>query len=195
MRLVIFLWAVSCWAQETGLLAVKRVYVERLEGGAQADQLRDMIIASLHRAGVFAITEDSEKADAVLRGSADDMVFTDVFDTNEGITARASAGMGTRGTGTTRQGGARSAVSIGDRDSARIQERKHEAAASVRLVNREGDVMWSTTQESLGAKFRSSSADVAERITRQLVADIDKLRKAGLTGTSGKTADANALAR
>ena len=29
-------------------------------------------------------------------------------------------------------------------------------------VNKDGDVIWSTTQESLGAKFRGASADVGE---------------------------------
>ena len=38
--------------------------------------------------------------------------------------------------------------------------------AAVRLVNKEGDVIWATTQESLGAKFRGASMDVADKITR-----------------------------
>jgi hypothetical protein len=59
----------------------------------------------------------------------------------------------------------------------RIQERKHEASASVRLVNRDGDVIWSTTQESQGAKFRSASADVAEKIARQLSQDLERARR------------------
>jgi len=45
-----------------------------------------------------------------------------------------------------------------------------------RLVNREGDVIWSTTQESLGAKFRGASADVADKITKQLVEDFRRAR-------------------
>jgi hypothetical protein len=43
-------------------------------------------------------------------------------------------------------------------------------------VNRDGDVIWSTIQESQGAKFRSAAADVAERIGRQLAADYAKAR-------------------
>jgi len=38
-------------------------------------------------------------------------------------------------------------------------------------------VIWSTTQESNGAKFRGASADVADRITRQLAAELERLRK------------------
>jgi hypothetical protein len=37
--------------------------------------------------------------------------------------------------------------------------------------------MWSTTQESTGAKFRGASADVADRITRQLIAEFDRIKK------------------
>ena len=66
---------------------------------------------------------------------------------------------------------------MGDRESTAVRERKHEALATVRLVNKDGDVIWSTTQESTGAKFRGASADVADRITRQLLADIQRLRK------------------
>ena len=56
-------------------------------------------------------------------------------------------------------------VGVGDKDSTEIKERKHEALATVRLVNKDGDVIWSTTQESNGAKFRGASADVADKIT------------------------------
>ena len=53
----------------------------------------------------------------------------------------------------------------------------HLPIATVRLVNKDGDVMWSTTQESNGAKFRGASADVAERITRQLVNDVERVKR------------------
>ena len=66
---------------------------------------------------------------------------------------------------------------VGETESTNIKERKHEAMATVRLVNKDGDVMWSTTQESNGAKFRGASADVAEKITRQLTADLEWLRQ------------------
>jgi hypothetical protein len=49
--------------------------------------------------------------------------------------------------------------------------------AAVRLVNKDGDVIWSTTQESLGGKFRGSSADVADRITKKLLEDYDRAKK------------------
>jgi hypothetical protein len=38
-------------------------------------------------------------------------------------------------------------------------------------------VIWSTTQESNGAKFRGASADVADKITRQLTTDVERVRQ------------------
>jgi hypothetical protein len=56
-------------------------------------------------------------------------------------------------------------------------ERRHEASASVRLVNKDGDVIWSTTEESMGGKFRGASAEVAEKITGHLTDDYTRARK------------------
>ena len=37
-------------------------------------------------------------------------------------------------------------------------------------------MIWATTQESLGAKFRGASADVAEKITAKLREDFEKAK-------------------
>jgi hypothetical protein len=78
---------------------------------------------------------------------------------------------------TRNRNGASAGLSVGESDSVHRAERKHEATASVRLVNKDGDVIWSTTQESLGGKFRGASADVADRITKQLQGDFERARK------------------
>jgi len=157
------------------LLRVKRVHVEKLGGGETAGHIRDMIISSLQRSGLFAVTENPDRADAVLRGSAEDLVFTDTFQSSEGINARTGVSTTEPGRSGSKSGSRRYAgVSIGDHESSRIVERKHEASASVRIVNKDGDVIWSTTQESLGAKFRGASADVADKIIRQLGEDYRK---------------------
>lgn len=155
------------------LLTVKRIFVDRLNGGETAAQLRDMIINALQKTGLFVITEREDRADAVLRGSGEDLVYTDTYLSSEGMHARTRIG-----TGSYSRSRAQPNVSLsaGEQESIRIAERKHEAVASVRLVSKDGDVIWATTQESKGAKFRGASADVAEKITRQLLADIEKLR-------------------
>ncbi len=159
------------------LLAVRRVHVERLSGGETAAQMRDMIISSLQRAKLFVLTENPERADAVLRGSAEDLVFTDSYQSSDRIEARATAGNPLSSSSSSSSRRSYASVGVGDSESASIKERKHEAVAAVRLVSKDGDIIWSTTQESLGAKFKGSSADVADRITRQLVADYERARK------------------
>jgi hypothetical protein len=178
--------------QLTQLLTIRRVYVERLNGGETAAQMRDMIIGSLERSRLFVITENQDRADAILRGSAEDLIFTETFSASEGVNAHASEsvsdtgyGVGntvtsngriaTRSLGSVRQG-VSGALGGGEHDSLRTQERKHEATASVRLVTKDGDVIWSTTQESLGGRFRGASADVAEKVTRQLLNDYERAK-------------------
>jgi len=162
------------------LLVVRRVYVDRLNGGETAAQFRDMIIGSLERSRLFAITENQERADAVLRGSAEDLVFTDSFTSNEGLNVHAGAGANNGASSNSKNRRSVNAnAGAGETDSVHMSERKHEATASVRLVNKDGDVIWSTTQESMGAKFRGASADVAEKITRQLIGDFERAKKAG----------------
>ena len=169
--------AVGCLAADPPLLTVKRVHVEKLSGGAPADSIRDMIINALQASKLFAITEIPDKADAVLRGSADDTVFTDTFQTAEGVNARASLGAGTNSTRTTAGKRGAASIGVGLDESEKITERKHEAMAAVRLVSADGDVIWATTQESLGAKFKGASADVAEKVVKQLIADIERARR------------------
>ena len=165
-------------AMAAQLRAVRRVHVEKMGGGETAQHIRDMVIASLQRSGLFQLTENPERADAILRGSAEDLVFTDTFQSSERLNARVSAGLpGSGNTGSSRVSNRQTlSASVGESESTRIAERKHEAAAAVRLVNREGDVIWSTTQESLGAKFRGASADVADKITRQLIEDFRRAK-------------------
>jgi hypothetical protein len=143
-----------------------------------------MIISSLHRTGRFIVTENPDRADAHLRGSAEDLVFTDVFQSSEGVNGRASLSVNTGGYNSRDRRALSTSAGVGDNESVRIQERKHEAAAAVRLVNKDGDVLWSATKESLGAKFRGASADVAQRITDQLIEDLDKARKAATPKTT-----------
>lgn len=159
------------------LLEIRRVYVDRLTGGETAAQIRDMIIASLQRAKLFILTENEAAADAFLRGSAEDLIFTDTYSSSESISARVSASTGANPDRSASDRRSRYAgLSVGEQESTRIAERKHEAVASVRLVSRDGDVLWSTTQESLGAKFRGAGADVADKITRQLLRDLEAAR-------------------
>ena len=158
------------------LLTVRRVFVDRLTGGETAAQMRDILIAALDQSKLFVITENQDRADCVMRGAAEDLVFTDVHSSSDSINVRANMGTGRSSRSAT---GAYGGVGAGESESDRSAERRHEAVASVRLVNKDGDVIWSTTQESLGAKFRGASADAAEKIATKLKEDFERARKLG----------------
>jgi hypothetical protein len=156
------------------LLAVRRVYVDRLNGGETAGQMRDMIINSLQNSRLFVLTENPERADATLRGSAEDLVFSEQHSSSEGINAHFNAGTGR--TGGKSGAGPYGGLSVGENESMRSVERRHEATASVRLVDKDGDVIWSTTEESMGGKYRGASAEVADKITSKLAGDYNKAK-------------------
>lgn len=154
------------------LPSIKRVYVDRLVGNESADQIRELIVASLHKSKLFVVTEDAERADAILKGAADEQIFIDQFQSSDGANMRTLIGAGTRSTGITGLAARSLSMTAGDNEVVNIRERKHEALATVRLVSRAGDVIWSTTQESQGGKLRGAAADVVEKVTRRLVEDM-----------------------
>jgi predicted Zn-dependent protease len=168
------------------LATVKRVFVEQLGGGQTSDQMRDMIIAAIQNSGLFVITENEQRADAIIKGSADDHIFTEEHNTSDSIGVHANSATGSS-SGNQMAGSVSSHRSVGtgisDTESSHIQDRRHEASASIRLVVGDGDVIWSTTQESGGGKFRGAMADVADKIIRQLTADVRKARQPAVTKT------------
>lgn len=169
------------------LLSVKRVYVDRLTGGETAAQMRDLLITSLQTTKLFVVTENADRADAFLRGAAEDLVYTDTYSNSDGINVRGSNNDTSRSSDSARAGSNSNnaadstsrgmSVGMGENESSNIHERKHEALATVRLVSKAGDVLWSTTQESNGAKFHGASADVADRIAKQLTAEFERQRR------------------
>lgn len=185
-----FLWLMLMLGDDLSdqLPKIKRVYVDRLTGGETAAQMRDLIITALQNSRLFVLTENQDRADAILRGAAEDLIYTDQFKSSENVSMRGNSSESegvnseSRYNGASGGTGSRSARSmgsgIGGGESTEVKERKHEALATVRLVNKDGDVLWSTTQESNGAKFHGASADVADKIAKQLMAEYERVRKA-----------------
>ena len=164
------------------LAGIRRVYIESLGGSPDAIMLKDMIISSITTSRMFVITETAERADAILRGSATDRIYEEEHRSSDTISAGLH-GSGSDYTGyrTNRSGSSRSrGLNVSQNESMSSSERRHEASAAVRLVDTAGDVIWSTTQESLGAKFKSSSADVADKICRKLFEDLQKARSSAM---------------
>ena len=183
MRLLTALFATGVLVGQTpppisSLIQVKRIYVSELSGGPAADALRELIIVGIDSTKRFVLTDNPDRADAVLKGAADDHTFEDTFDASDSLSTRENSGKYASGSSSySRGGGGYAGLGVGESESRHIKERKHEAYASVRLCNRDGDVLWSTTQESLGAKFRGAGADVAAKVARQLSLDFDRIRR------------------
>jgi hypothetical protein len=168
------------------LAKVRRIYVDILTGGETALRIRDLLMSRIQSTKLFIVTEEEDRADAVLKGAGSDTTFTDVFVSSDNINVHSQIslpGLGNNGTynsntGTTNRNSDRTTTSIGggESESQKIEERKHEAIATVSLVNKDGDVIWSATEESLGAKFMGASVDVVDRITKKLAADYRKAK-------------------
>lgn len=179
-RIFLFLLisAAGLYAQASNpdLLKVKRVYVAQLSGKAGADTLRDLIISSLNETKLFIMTDDPARADAILKGSAEDHAYEDELDTLDSVNGKNGGGNGSGGL-LNKSSGLNASLGASESESHHIRERKHEAFATVRLCSKDGDVLWSTTQESPGAKFRGAGPDVAAKIARQLLFDMDRARR------------------
>ena len=129
------------------LLGIKRVFVDKLDGDETALQMRDMIISALQQTHLFIVTENQDRADAFLRGSSEDLVFNEQHSSSDGVNAHVNA---SSGSSAYKGGSFNKAVggSLGENESSHSSERRHEASAAIRLVNKDGDVIWSSTQES-----------------------------------------------
>ena len=167
------------------LLTVRRVFVDRFSGGETAAQIRDMIVNGLQSSRLFVITENQEKADAILRGSGEDLVFNETHSSSDNVNVHSSMNTSQSNEDTALRGGTRTydraskgmGLGAGEGESSRSVERRHEANAAVRLVTKDGDVIWSTTQESMGARFRGASSDVADKVAKRLTEDYERAKK------------------
>ena len=156
------------------LSGVRRLYVEELVGeGARA--IRDLLAAAIHSRGLFVLVEDPAGADAYVRGSAEDLIYTDYQRYRSGINVRGAATSSQRESGDSNYGSA--SFGVGDSEDTDRRERKHEALAAVRIVLNNGEVVWAAARESNGAKFRGAAADVAHSIADDLEAAVVKARE------------------
>lgn len=162
------------------LVKVRRVYVESFGNDPVGQKVQAMVITSLTDSNRFVVTEDKGKADAILKGTASEKT-SDELHAYGSSTAVATAHGGSHIEGSANYisgGGGFSAAKGAIDDSSVNTETVERASASVRLVNLDGDVVWTTTQESKGAKFKGASADVADKIVKQLTRDVEKANKA-----------------
>jgi len=169
----------------TKLLKVRRIYVESFGDDAISKQLQAMVIDSLAKSKRFILTENKDKADAVLKGAGLEKTAQEFHSIGEGTTVATAAGAehgevsgnwsGGTGSISGSSNGGFIAKKLGTSDSQASTETVNDARLAVRLVFTDGDVIWTTTKGSKGAKYKGASADVADQIVKQLLWDLDKL--------------------
>ena len=173
------------------LLKVKRIYVDSFGDDITSKELQSMIVSSLVASKRFKVTENRERADAVLKGVALEKSSQELHAYGEATSVGSAAGgshgeingsvVNGNGTISGSSGGGFVARHMGTSDSSVNTETIDRARVSVRLVNPDGDVIWTTTQESKGAKYKGASADVADECVKQLLRDVAKLENAATT--------------
>jgi curli biogenesis system outer membrane secretion channel CsgG len=178
-------------ADPAALLKVKRIYVESFGDDVISRELQSMIVSSLVATKRFKVTENRERADAILKGVALEKTSQELHAYGESTSVGGASGGShsdlsgsvVNGTGTISgsSNGGFAAHHMGTSDSSVNTETINEARVAIRLVNPDGDVIWTSTQESKGAKYKGSSADVADKCVKQLVRDVEKLESSNRT--------------
>ena len=140
------------------LVGIKRIYVDSFGEDETSREVQSMIVTALVATNRFVVTENRDRADAILRGVALEKTSQELHAYSEGTAVGARNG----------------AAAI--KDSAAHTETVHDANVSVRLINRDGDVVWTTTQESKGGKYKGATADAADSCVKQLLRDIQKVK-------------------
>jgi hypothetical protein len=132
----------------------------------------------------FVVTENHDRADAVLKGVALEKSSQELHAFGESTAVSSAAGghssqvSGSNGSVSGSSSGGFAAKGAGISDSSANTETIDRARVAIRLVNADGDVIWTTTQESKGAKYKGASADAADMCVKQLIRDITKAEAA-----------------
>jgi curli biogenesis system outer membrane secretion channel CsgG len=176
------------------LLQVKRIFVESFGDDSISKQVQAMVVSSLTESKRFIVTENKDKADAILKGSSLEKTSQELHSSSEATAAGGAAGGHSgsvsgsfvNGTGTVSgsSSGGFASRSMAIEDSSTSTETINDARIAVRLVDSDGDVIWATTQESKGAKYKGASADIADKVVKQLLRDREKIQKRSSTPTA-----------
>jgi curli biogenesis system outer membrane secretion channel CsgG len=183
----------------SALLRVRRIYVDSFGDDPISKELQSMIVSSLVATKRFKVTENRDKADAILKGVALEKSSQELHaygeSTSVGTAAGASHGdvngsiVNGNGTISGSSGGGFVARHMGTSDSSVNTETINEARIAVRLVDTDGDVIWTSTQESKGAKYKGASADVADKCVKELMRDVERLETRTVPATNTSAPD------
>jgi hypothetical protein len=167
------------------LLKVTRIYVDDFGSDPAAKQIQAMLASSISASKRFIVTENKDKADAVLKGFALEKTTQEFHSLGDSAAVAQTHGAhhgevsGSVVNGTGSISGSSTGFITGSAvaadDSTASSQAVNDARVAVRLVAADGDVIWSTTQESRGAKYKGASADIADKVVKKLIADLERL--------------------
>ena len=146
-------------------------------------QAHEMVIAKLFEARRFSLTENCDRADYVIKGSVTERLERVSRSESEGIGfgERASSSQSSSSrfgsAGSSSSSSVAAAVTGSTHESLSSSEVKQQAAVTLRLVDKEGDIIWAISLESAGGKTKGAIGDAAERATRRFLRDIERAEK------------------
>jgi hypothetical protein len=165
------------------LAQVKRICVQNFGDDALGVQAREMVIARLFESKRFSLTENCDKADFVMKGAVTERNDRAFREESEGIgfgasaSASESSGAGVNRTGTSASGSARADA----RETLASSENKQHAAVTMRLVDKDGEILWAASLESTGGKTKGAIGDAAESAVRKFLRDLERADKQNTT--------------
>jgi curli biogenesis system outer membrane secretion channel CsgG len=169
------------------VIRIRRIFVESFGDDLISKQVQAMVVSSLTESKRFIVTENKQKADAILKGSGLEKTSQELHSSTEATAVGGAAGGHSgslsgsfvRGTGSISGSSSGGFVSrsAAIEDSSTSTETINDARIAVRLVDKDGDVIWATTQESKGAKYKGASADVADKVVKELLRRLERAEK------------------
>ncbi len=165
-------------AVETKLQQITKICVGEFGNDVLGIQMKEIIIAKLFEAKRFKLKEDCKAAKAeevTVKGSVTERTEHTFRSESEGI----SAGKQAVGVGASSS----TVVAVGEGGSLSAHENlsssqtKEHAVVTLRLVDKEGEILWAISQESTGGKTKGAIGDAAERAVRRLLRDIERAEK------------------
>jgi len=166
------------------LVSVKRICVQNLGDDPNGILVQEMVIAKLFESRRFSLTENCDKADFILKGfvtERSDRAFRSETE-SVGLRASASASDSERA-GSARTGTSASAsTGLSDHETLSSTEVKQQAAVTLRLVDKDGEILWAFSSESTGGKTKGAIGDATDRAVRRFLREIERAEKQNPSG-------------
>jgi len=161
------------------LAQIKRVCVQNFGADVLGQQAQEIIIAKLFESKKFSLTEDCDRADFIMKGSVAER--TSLLSRSEsegfGFATSGSASQSSRSGGTGSSSSVSGASSGSAHESLSSSEAKTEAVVTLRIVDKDGEIIWATIQESPTGKSKGAITLAAEQVVRRLLRDKERAEK------------------